>query len=219
MDVNFVSNEFLEILEGKRGHATGVKNTKRKRLNVPPGQGITVADLEQAEEEKVDDPEPIVPVKRPRGRPSKKHAEETAGYTSADKSSCVSDLTSSSSDESTSSSSDEADSEVEDGSNPGPSSSTPAASLSTQSQYCVEDYVLAFYTGDGSYYPGRILSVTPVAITVRCMERYGNSWRWPAKHDDLRCEVRHISRKITPPQRKSKRNGNLFSVPELSAFI
>ena len=77
VDVTYVGERFLEILEKKRGHATNVKNGRKKRINVPPGRGITVDDL--LVEENVQDVDALnvneSPVKRPRGRPRKKPEE------------------------------------------------------------------------------------------------------------------------------------------------
>jgi hypothetical protein len=63
------------------------------------------------------------------------------------------------------------------------------------SKYCVGDFVIVFYTGDGSHYPGKIVHIGPVGATVSAMERSGNAWKLPKKQDELRYEFYHI-RKI-----------------------
>lgn len=40
-----VGQVFIDQLNNKRGHATGIKITKKKKLNIPPGKGITPDDI------------------------------------------------------------------------------------------------------------------------------------------------------------------------------
>ena len=46
VDITLIGDSFLEVMDKKLGNTSGVTNTRRKKLNVPPGKGITPDDLD-----------------------------------------------------------------------------------------------------------------------------------------------------------------------------
>ena len=210
VNVALVGSSFLHQLNAKRGDATGVDKQRRKKLNVAPGQGITVNDLNQIEpDENVDDPDepdpdvssPDVPVQvQRRGRKRRVESSDEDSSSSGDIS--LADVDND--EESFSSSSDESNEE-------------PVApeSLPTP-DYREGDYVLVEY--DGQKYPGQIIEKLVSGARVKCMAKMGRSWRWPARPDELTYAWSTVLQKITPPIAISKRS-NQFVVSELNEFV
>lgn len=209
VDPAVVGEVFIDRLSDKRDHITGINRcTRKKKLNVPAGKGITPDDLinenlenSRLEEENADDPS-SPPTSTPRTTtkkraPKRKLVESsTSGKKRGPKRKLVesSDESSMSESEENESSSAESESESSDSDSDG----TPR-SLHEADDYHVKDFVIVYYPGDGGYYPGQITKTSDYGATVKCLEKINGTdeWRWPKKVDKLEYEWRLMKRKAT----------------------
>ncbi|XP_068084395.1 uncharacterized protein [Anabrus simplex] len=76
----------------------------------------------------------------------------------------------------------------------------------------VDDNVIVKY--EEEYWPGVITKVHKSGITVSCMARSGNFWKWPSQEDILSYSLSDILCKIKPPTKVSSKR-ELYNVPEL----
>lgn len=221
VEVNLIGDQFLEVLESKRGHAANIKTTKRKKINVPPGKGITPDALLGCEPNDISN-EPVddssnsacsinVSSKRRRGRSLTKRLIQalSSSESSSDEEFSCDDKTS---DESFGS----LDENVPSVEGAGPSTENSASCvelIGSNNNYKVGDYVIVLYTGDGLHYPGKIVQIGKLSAVVRCMEKadgVSGSWRWPKRRDELTYEWQFVSKRIPAPKATSKRN--LYSI-------
>lgn len=76
----------------------------------------------------------------------------------------------------------------------------------------VGDNVIVQY--EGEHWPGVVLNVHKSGITVSCMERSGNFWKWPTVKDILIYKKSDIICKISVPMKVSSKR-DMYNVPEL----
>lgn len=199
VDKNAIGAAFLEHLQEKRKDIEGVNTgrQRKKKLNVPSGQSITIEDLRN-------EPEKEKPKKKP-GRPKQAVV--------------LSESADSSESEEIELGSNEMSETLSDVDNQDSNPKMPSCLTFQQKKVLKkDDFITVIYNGEE--YPG-IIQKLPAddekGPTVSCMEKFGKSWKWPKKEDSLEYEWENVVQKIAPPALLSKRG--FFNVPELNSFV
>lgn len=188
----------MEVPESKRGHAANVKTTKRKKINVPPGKGITLDALRGCELIDISN-EPVdyssnsacsinvsSQCRRNRSLTKCRIQALSSSESSSDEEFSCDDETSDESFESF----DENVPSVEDADRSTENSASHVELIESNNNYKVGDHVIVLYTGDGLHYPGKIVQIGKQFAVKRCMEKadgVSGSWRWP--RDRMSCPM------------------------------
>jgi len=196
-DEDLVGKAFLEQIQKKReDFIGGAGKPRKKKLQVLPGDSISIEDL-QKERDK-----PGSSNEKPRPKKKKIQAVSSSSCDESD----IMDL------ESGSDSNDVDDCENvgeceygDDGNDDGDLQA---------SNYNVDDFV--FVKFDKNTFPGRIVSISDKGATVDCMEKLSKSWQWPTKKDCMEYEWSDVVGKIKPPILCKR---NFFRVPVLEDFV
>ena len=228
--VKNVSETFLEELKNHRKELTE-KNSRRmvrKKVNVPPGKGITVDDLNPPSASSAAGVPSTSGVKS-RGKGGKDHTtkkrkqQEQQPDTDDDSSDeeilSDGDIPYAESEDSlpnmevssTPSEHDSADFENDPGvAEPRSNVSLPSASAAPENTEPErDDFVVVYYKGN--MYPGKMLTDLDRDndACVTCMKKKGKFWLWPEPPDSLWYHRSQIKKKIEPPKEVE---GNLFEV-------
>ena len=67
----------------------------------------------------------------------------------------------------------------------------------------MKDYVIVKY--EGEHWPGVVTKICISGITVTCMSRNGNYWKWPTQEDTLIYELSDDICKINQPKKVSSK--------------
>ncbi|KAJ8927327.1 hypothetical protein NQ314_020222 [Rhamnusium bicolor] len=217
-----VGESFLGHLTQKRQEATASRICRKKKLQVAPGKGITVSDVQNpVATEPVDYSQPSTS-----GIQNISIPEELSDSSDSNKSLPLikkpmqktkrrknrSDSSDDSIDSVTYAESDDSPFNPELSDDPSvelENIKRPAFSEKTKR---VGDYVLVIY--DRKYYPGEITKVLNNGAIINVMTPYGKQWKWPCHKDEIFYSDEEIVMAIKEPERRGHRY--VFDVPELN---
>ena len=78
-----------------------------------------------------------------------------------------------------------------------------------------ESFVIVQY--EGSYFPGKVVTLGKNSVTVSCMVKSGiTTWRWPDREDFHKYHSKDVVKQIAPPSKCNSRGS--YSVPEAEEY-
>ena len=78
-----------------------------------------------------------------------------------------------------------------------------------------ESFVIVQY--EGSYFPGKVVTLGKNSVTVSCMVKSGiTTWRWPDREDVHKYHSKDVVKQIAPPSKCNSRGS--YSVPEAEEY-
>lgn len=198
-DLSMIGDAFLQRLQEKRGEFVTPRTTKKKKLQVPPGQSVSVSDFfsssvsveNSTRQEK--GPKVKAPSKKTKNNIRKRQILEDSTSEEDDvfslRSGGDSDISLYNSDEEHIGQLPMCSLEVK-------SSSTPVPVMKDDLE--IDNFVLVKW--NEKEYPGIILAIEAEGVRVDCMEPTLKAWRWPKNKDVLLYKFEDVVKKIQPPK-------------------